>query len=151
MIPAMLLVGSLAALDPLELRKELDARPWTPEPAAPVASVPPVASPPAPPVSQAPAAAPAAPTAPSVPRSGDVSSGTWRVQLAALSEGAPVQRERQRFERLLGPGTVVEVRDGALVKLRWGSFPSREAAEAARATLKEKGVDGFCVLERPRP
>lgn len=73
----------------------------------------------------------------------------WQLQLAALANPDVARREQTRLEKSLGAGTVSIVVENGLSKLRWGSFPSREAADAARSELKTYRLDGFPVRLAP--
>ncbi|MCB9496328.1 MAG: SPOR domain-containing protein [Fibrobacteria bacterium] len=113
------------------------------------------APPPPPPV----AAAPVAPVSPEIPVEpapvAAVASETppdlapvWKIQIAALSNLEAATKEKGRLEKILGPGTLVLVEENGMHKIRWGNFPSREAADAARVDLKSFRLDGFPVQMR---
>lgn len=134
-------------IDPDALRQELESAPWRPSPgtAATVTqppTEPPVAQPPTP------------PAAPEVretsPARIDVQGG-WQIQLAALANPEVARKEQARLEKDLGAGTVVLHQENGLNKLRWGRFPSREAADAARAELRTYRLDGFAVKAPAAP
>lgn len=78
----------------------------------------------------------------------DVKPG-WQLQLAALANPDVARREQTRLEKSLGAGTVSIVVENGLSKLRWGSFASREAADAARSELKTFRLEGFPVRTAP--
>lgn len=149
------LLVPLLGLDPQTLRSQLDTLPWRPPVDRPTAeassaseapareSAPP--SPPSTPVIQA-ASAPPVETTPA-PRM-DAKQG-WQLQLAALANPDVARREQVRLEKSLGAGTVSIVLENGLSKLRWGSFPSREAADAARSELKTFRLEGFPVRLAP--
>ena len=112
---------------PGEIRDDLDAHPWRPTPAAPVKAE--SSSTAAPRIGEQPAAV----------------SGTWQVQLGAISTPDAANAEKKRLEKILGAGSVETFADKGVYKLRYGRFPSKEAAETARTNLKAKGLDGFAV------
>jgi cell division septation protein DedD len=128
---------SSASPSPTDIRDDLDAHPWRPDPAAAPAkaSYPP-----------APGAAPkASATGVATKDSSHPSSGSWQVQLGALSSQDAANTEKRRLEKILGAGSVETTAEKGIFKLRYGRFPSKDAAEAARADLKAKGIDGFSV------
>lgn len=149
---AVLLSIALPALDPEDLRRELDSAAWRPAPVlapvAPEAATPAASTAPAP-ASPAAAAAPATARAPSPPTAPQAASAAlWQLQLGALSNAAKARAEKTRLEAVLGPGTVELVTESGLTKLRWGRFPTREAAEAARSDLQARNLEGFPVQRR---
>lgn len=154
MIPTNLfaaLVLSIAALDPQALRQELDSAPWHPAPG----SVPAKASTDSPahatPSPKDAVSAPASDT-PHAPQSVRIDGrAVWQLQLAALANPDVAKREQARLEKELGVGTVALVQENNLLKLRWGSFSSREGAEAARTELKAHRLDGFPVKTSSSP
>jgi len=139
----------LAGIDPQSLRNELDSLPWRP-PAGHVVTTPTAvtASPEDPAKPVAPVVGKLPQTTPPAAARLD-SHGFWQLQLAALANPDVARREQARIEKLLGPGTIALVADGGLTKLRWGNFPSREAADAARADLKTNHLEGFPVKSEP--
>lgn len=157
MLPTILIfshiLSSLSGLDAKALRQELDAQPWRPAPT----STPAIPAPPAAPETTAPpvvapvrAARSDTPTTPaSVPPAAVSGSFRWRIQLAALGTSEQAQREQIRLEKVLGAGSITIAEDGGKFKLRWGNFTSREAAEAAKADLKSRQIDGFTVRTSP--
>ncbi len=148
MLPTILILNLslsiLPGLDPQALRQELDTQPWRPTPvgapvvAATVVDTPAQATAP----SRAVVEIPATPVAPTIAPEGPIK---WRIQLAALGTTEQAQRERVRLEKALGAGTITITEDAGKFKLRWGNFTSREAAEAAKADLKSRQIDGFTV------
>jgi cell division septation protein DedD len=124
-----------------EVMADLDAHPWRPAPAAPVAaeSTSRTQTPSAPQAIAAPASKP-------VPKDASAASASWQLQLGALSSQDAANAEKKRFEKILGSGTVDIFVDGSIHKLRYGKFASKDDAETARAGLKAKGVDGFPAL-----
>lgn len=146
------LLVPLLGLDPQTLRSQLDTLPWRPPVDRPTLEASSVseaptreATPPSTPVIQA-ASAPSVETTPA-PRM-DAKQG-WQLQLAALANPDVARREQVRLEKSLGAGTVSIVLENGLSKLRWGSFPSREAADAARSELKTFRLEGFPVRLAP--
>ncbi|HOX53690.1 MAG TPA: SPOR domain-containing protein, partial [Fibrobacteria bacterium] len=124
---------------PAEIRSDVEANPYRPQPAAVVQDSGPKRTKEVAPPIPAPAATTTVATAPSVP-----GSGAWTVQLVAISNPDAARNEQKRLEKILG-GTVDLVVEGPMNKLRWGSFASKEEAETAKAALKAKSVDGFVV------
>lgn len=155
MLPTILILNLslsvLPGLDPQALRQELDTQPWrpspiaTPEVAIPATDTPVASSPPQRPV----AVEIPTPTPPSPPTAAPDGPPRWRIQLAALGTSEQAQRERVRLEKALGAGSITVVEDAGKFKLRWGNFTSREAAEAAKADLKSRQIDGFTVRSSP--
>lgn len=146
------LLVPLLGLDPQTLRSQLDSLPWRPpvdRPSAEPASAPESptreTAPPPTPTASVPVAKPVETLA--GPRM-DLKQG-WQLQLAALANPDVARREQTRLEKSLGAGTVSIVVENGLSKLRWGSFPSREAADAARSELKTYRLDGFPVRLAP--
>lgn len=128
---------------PQELKEDMDTHPWRPTPgsvakpdSAPAAtdSKPKPAPPTAPAMIQSPATSPAASAA----------TGPWCLQLGALSTPEAARTEQKRLEKLVGAPVEI-VQDGDKHKVRTGTYATREEAEAARAALKAKSVDGFPV------
>jgi len=72
-------------------------------------------------------------------------TGTWEIQVAALSSQDAAFKRKQELEAILGPETVRVIPQAGNWKLRWGSFPNRKAAQKGREELKKKGIDGFPV------
>jgi DedD protein len=69
------------------------------------------------------------------------------VQVAALSDAA---KAKQLQKQMSGVGVetyteVVSTKTGDVTRVRAGPFATREAAEKARAQLKEAGLDGHVV------
>ena len=118
-----------AAFSPTQVKEDLDAHPWRPAPSSHVVAAPePTRSAPAP----EPAAVPAA-------------AGMWQIQLAALSSFEAAKSEQKRLEKVLGPGRLEVSSEGPVNRLRYGSYPTKEAAEDALEALRARGVDGFPV------
>lgn len=119
---------------PTEIRDDLDAHPWRPTPAAPVKA------------ESSPNAAPVKAPVPQTKEQGATTiTGSWQVQLGALSTPDAASAEKKRLEKILGIGTVETLAEKGVYKLRYGRFPTKEAAEAARTAMKAKGLDGFAV------
>lgn len=143
---AILTSTLLSALpSPAELRADLDAKPWRPTPAVIArdtstksgAERKPMAT-----TTAAPAPSPAPVSTPTAtPTTG---AAGWAIQLGAISNPDAARTEQKRLEKILG-GSVDIFLDPPMHKLRWGNFASKEEAEAARANLKAKSVDGFSV------
>lgn len=124
-----------AAFSPLQVKEDLEARPWRPAPSQPVAS------PAAPGPSSEPAAAPAKSAAP-------VASGAWQIQLSALSSFEAAKTEQVRLEKVLGPGKIDLSSEGSVNRLKYGAYPTKEAAEDGLESLRAKGIQGF-VVKKP--
>ncbi|MBK9579802.1 MAG: SPOR domain-containing protein [Fibrobacterota bacterium] len=148
---AILTTSLLCALpSPSEVRADLDAYPWRPAPAPAVQDTDSkrptketVTTAPAPP----PAPATASSTKPSptpTPAPAASTGGTWAIQLVAISNADAARSEQKRLEKIVG-GTVDLVVEPPMNKLRWGNFATKEEAEAAKAALKAKSVDGYVV------
>lgn len=158
MIPTNLIATLLAfapGIGPAALRQELESAPWRPAPgvlAASAKSADTIRQAPA--ATPASAAAPAGKTPPATTASESAQSarldaaGSWQIQLAALANPDVAKREQARIEKELGEGSVSIVQENGLSKLRWGSFKTREAADAARTELKAHQLDGFAVKAR---
>ncbi len=129
-IASVTLAGLFAAFSPSQVKEDLDTRPWRPAPSAPVAAAVPEST------KSAPSAEP-----PQVP----ATSGTWQIQLAALSSFEAAKAEQKRLEKVLGPGKLEVSSEGQVNRLRYGSYPTKESAEDALEALRAKGVDGFPV------
>lgn len=129
-IASAAIAGLFAAFSPSQVKEDLDARPWRPAPSAPAAAAVPESTRSVP--SPEPVQPPAAP-------------GTWQIQLAALSSFEAAKTEQKRLEKVLGPGKLEVSSEGQVNRLRYGSYPSKEAAEDALEALRAKGVDGFPV------
>lgn len=127
------------AIAPGEVMNDLDAHPWRPAPAAPVAAESTRAG------TQATAQAASAQT-PTPPAREVATAGSWQLQLGALTSPDAANAEKKRLEKVLGSGTVDIFPDGGVNKLRYGMFGSKEEAETARAGLKAKGIEGFATL-----
>lgn len=71
-------------------------------------------------------------------------SEAWEVQLGAYAEPARIKSLMTKLKELGLPAFTekVETPNGARTRVRAGPFPSREAAEKARARIKTIGVDG---------
>ncbi|HQF55857.1 MAG TPA: SPOR domain-containing protein [Fibrobacteria bacterium] len=131
-IASVAIAGLFAAFSPTQVKEDLDAHPWRPAPSSPV-----VAAPAAPESTRSvPAPEPAA-----VP----AAAGTWQIQLAALSSFEAAKSEQKRLEKVLGAGKLEISSEGPVNRLRYGSYPTKEAAEDALEALRAKGVDGFPV------
>lgn len=148
------LLVPLLGLDPQTLRSQLDSLPWRPPVSRSSAEPAAAAETPAREVAASPAATPTPASAPAKPAETiagprlDLKQG-WQLQLAALANPDVARREQARLEKSLGAGSVSIVVENGLSKLRWGSFPSREAADAARSELKTYRLDGFPVRLAP--
>jgi len=75
------------------------------------------------------------------------SAGTYAVQVAALADARKVKElEKQMAGAGLKTYTeVVNTQAGEVTRVRAGPYASREAAEKARAQLKQAGLDGKIV------
>lgn len=91
------------------------------------------------------AAAPANTNDPSSEATPSQKTGTWEIQVAALSSQEAANKRKQELEATLGAETVRVIPQAGSWKLRWGSFPNRKAAQKGREELKKKGIDGFPV------
>lgn len=153
MLPTILILNLslsvLPGLDPQALRQELDTQPWRPSPIATPEVAIPMADTPAASLPPQRSVAADTPTPPSPPTAAPDGPPRWRIQLAALGTSEQAQRERVRLEKALGAGSITVVEDAGKFKLRWGNFTSREAAEAAKADLKSRQIDGFTVRSSP--
>ncbi len=127
-IASVAVAALFAAFTPSQVKEDLDAHPWRPAPSAPAAAT--DVTKPVPTTEQAPAPA---------------ASGTWQIQLAALSSFEAAKTEQKRLEKVLGAGKLEVSSEGQVNRLRYGSYPSKEAAEDALEALRTKGVDGFPV------
>lgn len=134
------------------------ASPPEPRPAAARAPTSAVAAPPA----QAPAVVasvaprpvpPPAERAPPAPTASAGSSGSWAIQLAALSSRDAVDRAwsqmRAQSPAVLGPLSLrvaqIKVSSGNLYRLQAGTFADRDAAARACVALKAQGKDCMVV------
>lgn len=136
------MAGIVSAFTPTEVKEDLDAHPWRPAPSAPIAKTAPAVVPESVRSSVEPGKAP--PMASAAPAMSST-SGIWQLQMAALSSPDAAKVEQKRLEKILGAGKIEIVADGSVNRLRYGSFSSKEAAEAARDDLKTKGLEGFLV------
>ncbi|MFN3884028.1 MAG: SPOR domain-containing protein [Rhodocyclaceae bacterium] len=92
-------------------------------------------------------AADAKPAAKAEPKGGakpPAPNEAWEVQLGAYAEPGRVKILLTKLKELGLPAYTekVETANGARTRVRAGPFPSREAAEQARARIKTIGVDG---------
>lgn len=155
------------------LRRELDRSPWTPgvsqvTPGTPAPKAPPAVRTPTTPV--APTAAsptiavvpkPIAPkrdtvqpkTVPAVvaPSASANKNVVWGLQVAAVASEEKALEEKKRIEQALGKNSVTIIQAGKFYKLRWGTFASREEANAARPQLEPLKLDGFPVQSPKAP
>lgn len=129
-IASVAVAGLFAAFTPSQVKEDLDAHPWRPAPSAPVATAAPEVTKSVPATEQAPAPA---------------ASGAWQIQLAALSSFEAAKTEQKRLEKVLGAAKLEVSSEGQVNRLRYGSYPTKEAAEDALEALRAKGVDGFPV------
>jgi cell division protein FtsN len=129
----------LTSPSPADIRGDLDAHPWRPDPATSVKSESSSTQASSAKVSTQRAAA---------KDSARPASGSWQVQLGAISSPEAASAEKKRLEKILGAGSVEIFADKGVHKLRYGSFSTKEEAENARTGLKSKGLDGFAV---PKP
>ncbi len=132
-----LLIGAASAFTPTQVKDDLDTHPWRPTPSTPA---PKTALPSASPSKPNPFVVAQPPTPQPV-----VQGGVWQLQLAALSSLEAARSEQKRLEKILGPGKVEILTEGAVNRLRFGAYPSKEAAEAGREELNKKGLEGFPV------
>jgi cell division septation protein DedD len=128
------------AFSPTEVRQDLDAHPWRPVPAAPVAAESTTSAAPAP------FSAPAAGTA-ATPGKPISPSGAWQLQLGALASPEAAGSEKNRLEKILGAGSVQILLEGNVRKLRYGRFASRAEADSVGVALKAKGVAAFATMQ----
>ena len=144
---ALIALASLHSFTPSQVKDDLDAHPWRPAPSepaapkpAPAAVVAAAAKPQASPATNAPKAVEAAP-----PAAVGTPAGAWQLQLAALSSLEAAKNEQKRLEKIVGTGKIEILSEGAVHRLRFGAFATKEAAEAAREDLRTKGAEGFPV------
>jgi cell division septation protein DedD len=133
LIAFTLLASSFPTHSPSQVKEELDAHPWRPDPAMTVTASP---------NSNAMVAKPA--TTPETPLSASTGE-VWQLQIAALSSLDAAKAEQKRVEKVVGPGKVQILSEGSVNRVRLGAYPSKEAAEAAREELRPKGIEGFPV------
>jgi len=128
------------APSPTEIRQDLDAHPWRPVPAAPVAAESTTRTAPLP---------ASAPTTGTAVFSGKTTptTGAWQLQLGALASPEAAASEKLRLEKMLGAGSVQILLEGNIRKLRYGRFGSRAEADSAGVALKAKGVAAFATLQ----
>jgi DedD protein len=104
----------------------------------------------APPAPVTPAPGKAAPgQAPSAAASADAAPRLegFAVQVGAFRDTAKLDQARQKLAAAKVPHYTerLDAKDGPLTRLRAGPFPSREAAEAALATIKRSSLEGKVV------
>jgi DedD protein len=135
-----------APAKPLDARV-LESKPPPPPKAAPVAPAPDKGA-----RGQAPSGAQAPPASPVAPAKAGAQSPAPRlegfaVQVGAFRDEAKLEQARQKVFAAKIPHYTerLEAQGGPLTRLRAGPFASREAAEAALATLKRSAVDGKVV------
>ncbi len=124
-----MLAGIASAFYPTEVKEDLDAHPWRPIPGIMVRD------------SLATGTATSKPTWPTA----WVEKAAWQLQIAALSSLEAAKNEQKRLETVLGPGKIEILTEGSVHRVRYGSFPSKESAEAAREELRAKGIETFSV------
>lgn len=134
-------------IDPLSLRQELDSAPWRPLPETAAVPIRESVEPALPKTAPVPVAQDARET----PPARIDAQGGWQLQLAALANPDVARKEQVRLEKELGAGSISLHQENGLTKLRWGRFPSREAADAARAELRAYRLDGFPVKAPASP
>ena len=90
----------------------------------------------------APKAAPPAPPPAAAPK-----LEGFAVQVGAFRDAAKLDQARQKLAGAKVPHYTerVDAKDGAITRLRAGPYPTRDAAEAALATLKRSALDGKVV------
>lgn len=137
----------LAGIDPHSLRQELDSAPWRPAPETATVGI---HTPPEP-SNVKPASSPTPQETGEASPSRIDAQGGWQIQLAALANPDVARKELARLEKELGAGSIVVHQENGLSKLRWGRFPSREAADAARAELRTHRIEGFPVKVTTSP
>jgi DedD protein len=79
----------------------------------------------------------------------DADSGSYFVQVAALSDAVKARRLQKQISGV-GVKTYTEVvatKTGEVTRVRAGPYATREAAEKARAQLKKAGLDGQVVAK----
>ena len=123
------------------------ASPPTPPPAASTATPPAAASPATPPQPAAKVTPIPSKNAPDAPPKAAPKLEGFAVQVGAFRDD---ERLRQTRAKLESAGIVhyperVDAGGGAITRLRAGPFPTREAAEQARAKLKGASLDGQVV------
>ena len=129
---AILAMTSMAHT-PSQVKDELDAHPWRPAPAPFVV------------VNQTASATVAKPLAAPGPATPTPAGEVWQLQIAALSSIDAAKAEQKRLEKIVGSGKVEILTEGSVNRVRLGSYPSKEAAEAAREEMRPKGIEGFPV------
>lgn len=137
-IAAVLLATTTMANTPSQVKEELDARPWRPDPSLVVIG----SQNAGPATSLAPVAPPQATTTPATATPvGDL----WQLQIAALSSFEAAKTEQKRLQQLIGTTRIEIFTEGSIHRVRLGTYPSKEAAESAREELRSRGIDGFPV------
>ena len=139
-IVVALLAATSMAHTPSQVKEELDTHPWRPDPALVVVGNPSSNGT----IAKSPAAqgqATPAPGSAATARVGEV----WQLQIAALSSLDAAKAEQKRVEKMIGTGKVEILTEGSVNRVRLGSYPSKEAAEAARDEMRPKGIEGFPV------
>lgn len=127
-IAVALLATTTMAHTASQVKDELDAHPWRPDPALAVIG--------------APAQNGTAPKPPGTPTAvGEI----WQLQIAALSSYEAAKAEQKRLEQIPGATRIEILTEGSIHRVRIGAYPSKEAAESAREALRPRGIDGFPV------
>lgn len=129
------LVSITSAFTPSQVKEDLDTHPWRPEPGVVPKSTP------ATPTDLSTTAVPTA----SAPNAAFADTGVWQLQIAAFSSLEAARSEQKRLEKIFGPGKIEILTEGAVNRVRFGGFPTKQAAEAAREEIRLKGVEGFPV------
>lgn len=90
------------------------------------------------------AAEPKSATAGSAGDSASTADGAYVVQIEALADATKAKQLQKRVAAagLTTYTEVVTAKTGELTRVRAGPYPTREAAEKARAQLKKAGLDG---------
>jgi cell division septation protein DedD len=135
-----LLASSSMAHTPSQVKEELDAHPWRPDPTQVVVGNQTTNGT----IAKSPAAPGQFTPAPGVVTATPVGE-VWQLQIAALSSLDAAKAEQKRVEKMVGSGKVEILTEGSVNRVRLGSYPTKEAAEAARDELRPKGIEGFPV------
>lgn len=127
-IAVALLAATTMAQSASQVKDELDAHPWRPDPTLVVIGTPTQNG-----------------TAPKSPVPPTPMGEIWQLQIAALSSFEAAKAEQKRLEQIPGATKIEIFTEGSIHRVRIGAYPSKEAAESAREALRPRGVDGFPV------
>jgi DedD protein len=127
--------------------------PTSAPPSAPApmpATAPPAAAPPAPGATEAKNEAPAEPKASAKQSDAPPAASGFVVQVAAFTDRYGAQAQARKLKHAGFPAYVESVPNGTsqLQRVRVGPYPSRDAADAARAKLKAAGYDAIVARAR---